>query len=153
MAVRIALLAATTVFLTVASAQNAEVYRSVEPDGTVSYSDRPTDANAETILIVAPRPATPPPAPASPTQSQTSTEATAPSDAAAESEEPPPPTPEEVAAQRAENCEIARERDARYQMSRRLFRPLPSGEREYLSDAEIDEAKAQAAADVEKWCN
>jgi hypothetical protein len=33
-----------------------------------------------------------------------------------------------------------------------LFRTLPNGEREYLSDAEIDEAKAKAAADVEASC-
>lgn len=144
---RIALLAATTMLCATALGQTAEVYRSVDAQGNVSYSDRPVDENSEVVFVATPRPATPPPPPAP-------TTATSPDgELAPAADEPPPPTPDELAAERTANCQTARERNDRYQMSRRLFRALPNGEREYLSDAEIDAAKAAAVADVEKWCN
>lgn len=145
--VRVALLA-IAVSLTVTAAAAAEVYRSVDADGNVSYSDRPVGENSEPIYIATQRPASAP--------------AAAPSSPAAAAEEPPDdeappeaggPTPEELAEQRASNCRIARERLERYLMSRRLYRTDDAGEREYLSDAEIDEARARAAADVENWCD
>lgn len=123
----------------------AEVYRQVNPDGTVTYSDRPPSDSAETITINTRAPV-PPPTPAAEEPDN------APAAPAAESE-PPQPTPEELAAERAANCAAARERNERYQMSRRLYRSLPNGEREYLSDEELDAARAGAAADVEQWCN
>jgi hypothetical protein len=145
--VRIALLAAMTMLCATALGQTAEVYRSVDAQGNVSYSDRPVDENSEVVFVATPRPATPPPPPAP-------TTATSPDgELAPAADEPPSPTPDELAAERTANCQTARERNDRYQMSRRLFRALPNGEREYLSDAEIDAAKAAAVADVEKWCN
>jgi hypothetical protein len=62
-------------------------------------------------------------------------------------------TPAEVAAEKERNCAAARERSDRYKVSQRLFRTLPNGEREYLSDAELDEARAKADADVANWCD
>ena len=56
--------------------------------------------------------------------------------------------PRELREQREKNCETARERSDRYTLSRRLFRTNAAGEREYLDDAAIDEARAKAAADV-----
>jgi hypothetical protein len=123
----------------------AEVYRQVNPDGTVSYSDRPSSDTAETITINTRAPVPPPPPAADEPD-------TAPAAPAAEPEVRQP-SREEIAAERAANCAAARERNDRYQMSRRLFRSLPNGEREYLSDEELDAARAGAAADVEQWCN
>jgi len=137
--VTLALLAAGTL-------HGAEVYRYVDEDGTVAYSDRPVGQNAETIVVTTRAPIVPPP-PAATTQ---------PDPVAGEEtveRQRREPTPEERAEDRAANCAIARERLERYAISRRLFRPLPSGEREYLSDAEIDAARAGAAADVEEWCD
>lgn len=126
----------------------AEVYRSVDANGNVSYSDRPFSRDAETIVITTPHVSSPPPAPATPAAADSQPQASEP-------EQPPPPQPtaRELAAEREANCAAARERNDRYQMSRRLYRSLPNGEREYLSDEELDAAKAGAAADVEKWCN
>ena len=124
----------------------AEVYRQVNADGTVTYSDRPASDSAETITIDTRAPA---PLPAPATDEPDATPTAAPD---AESE-PAQPTPQEIAAERAANCAAARERNDRYQMSRRLYRSLPNGEREYLSDEELDEARAGAAADVEQWCS
>jgi hypothetical protein len=123
----------------------AEVYRQVNPDGTVSYSDRPSSDMAETITINT-RASVPRPAPAADEPD------TGPAAPAAEPEARQP-SREEIAAERAANCAAARERNDRYQMSRRLYRSLPDGEREYLSDEELDAARAGAAADVEQWCN
>jgi hypothetical protein len=47
---------------------------------------------------------------------------------------------------------IARETQERYTLSRRLFRTNAVGEREYLDDAAVAEARAKAAADVKDWC-
>jgi hypothetical protein len=128
---------------------SAEVFRSVDAAGNVSYSDRPVGANSETVFIATPGVATPPPV--STLQPQAGTEPTV--EEGELQREPREATPEERAAERTANCGIARERLDRYLISRRLYRTAPDGERAYLSDAEIDEAKARAAADVEKWCD
>jgi hypothetical protein len=57
------------------------------------------------------------------------------------------------AERRVKNCEIAQDRVERYEISHRLYRTTPDGEREYLSDAEIDEARTRAQADVQEWCD
>jgi hypothetical protein len=135
-----------TLGLLAASAlHGAEVFRYVDENGNVAYSDRPVGQNAESIVITTNAPVVPP----------RTTAAAQPNENPDESvqREPREPTPEERAEDRAANCTIARERMERYAISRRLFRPLPDGEREYLSDAEIDEARAGAAADVEEWCD
>jgi hypothetical protein len=131
------------------AAYGAEVYRSTAPDGSVSFSDRPQNANAQFVTVTR---GTPRPAPSAAAQEPEA--ATAPPEAAA----PPEPLPEEgpTAAQlrleRQKNCEIARERQERYTLSRRLFRTNAAGEREYLDDAAVAEARAKAAADVQDWC-
>jgi hypothetical protein len=127
----------------------AEVYRSQDADGTVVYSDRPAQGS-ERVFVATPRISS------TPRQPVTSDRATT----AAESSQPEvlsgqirvERTPEEVAAEKERNCAAARERADRYSVSQRLFRTLPNGEREYLSDAELDEARAKADADVANWC-
>ncbi len=137
---------ATLAFLAAGTLHGAEVYRYVDEDGNVAYTDRPVGQNAESIVITTTAPVLPPPVAAAPQPEVETPEETV-------QRERREPTPEERAADRAANCTIARERNERYAISRRLFRELPDGEREYLSDAEIDEARARAAADVEEWCD
>ncbi|HEX2677726.1 MAG TPA: hypothetical protein VHM19_13835, partial [Polyangiales bacterium] len=62
------------------------------------------------------------------------------------------PSSAKLRAERQKNCEIARETQERYTLSRRLFRTNAVGEREYLDDAAVAEARAKAAADVKDWC-
>lgn len=140
--VTIALLATTAL-------HGAEVYRYVDDDGNVGYSDRPIGDNPEAFVIVT---RTPVVAPAVASAQQSPDNAAASTDGTVQRERREP-TPEERAEDRTANCTIARERVERYTISRRLFRPLPDGEREYLSDAESDEARARAAADVQEWCD
>ncbi len=60
---------------------------------------------------------------------------------------------EKTLEERAKNCEQAREREKLYMGSRRLYRPLPNGEREYLSDDELDAARTEAHQAVREWCD
>ena len=142
--VTIALLATTAL-------QGAEVYRTIDDDGNVSYSDRPIGDNAEAVIIETYAPVV---AARTPSAAQNLDGAGAASNPdGTVQRERREPTPEERTEDRAANCTIARERIERYTISRRLFRPLPDGEREYLSDAESDEARARAVADVQEWCD
>jgi hypothetical protein len=127
----------------------AEVYRSFDADGNVVYSDRPGDQGSERIFVATPSPSS------SPRPALTNEGAT-PASAQPEvlgGQIVVERTPAEIAAERQRNCTAARERADRYKVSQRLFRTLPNGEREYLSDAELDEARAKADADVASWCD
>lgn len=124
-----------------------EVYRSVAADGTVIYSDRPSGNDAVPVFVATRRVDAPPAPPAAASRpAQQNTEA-------AQADAETGPTAAQIAEQRERNCATARDRVERYNMSHRLFRTLPNGDREYLDDAEVDRARAQAAADVETWCS
>lgn len=133
--------------LSAVPAWSAEVYRSVDAQGNVVYSDRPEGTDAESLFIATRQPTPPPPA----------TPAAAPEPTGEAEDEPRrerrEPTAEEREADRSRNCAIARERVESYSMARRLYREAPDGGREYLSDQEITEARAQATADVQEWCD
>ena len=137
------------------AAQGAEVYRSKSKEGTVTYSDRPDSENAEYVTTVqtrangaqaTQRAAAPPGA-----QGAARAPGSAPETAAA----PAPltgPTSAELREKRQKNCEVAKEREQRYELSRRLFKTNEKGAREYLDDKAVAEAKAKAAQDVKDWC-
>jgi hypothetical protein len=54
---------------------------------------------------------------------------------------------------KSQNCDSARQRFAQYDIGGRISRIDEKGERYYMDDAQINSAKAQAQADVSKWCN
>jgi hypothetical protein len=137
------------------AAYGADVYRSTAPDGTVSYSDRPQSADAQFVFSAASRgPRTAAVTPAAPAQPAGPAAAPEPlPEAPAAPTLPEGPSAAELRAERQKNCEIARERADRYAVSRRLFRTNAAGEREYLDDAAVAEARAKAAADVQDWCD
>jgi type IV secretory pathway VirB10-like protein len=133
------------------AASGADIYRSTAADGTVSYSDRPQDADAQFVAATpgaaAQRPAAPP--------AQTRSAAAAPAampQAPGTPTLPDGPSSRELREERQKNCEVARERQQRYTLSRRLFQTNAAGEREYLDDAAVAEARAKAAQDVQDWC-
>lgn len=145
-------IASAALLLTVlgTAAHGADVYRFTAPDGTVSYSDRPQGADAQFVLATrsgATRTAAPAAA-AAPAAT-----AERPPDAPANPTLPEGASSAELREQRQKNCEVARERMARYELSRRLFRTNDAGEREYLDDAAVAAARAKAAADVQDWCD
>lgn len=136
------------------TAYAADIYRTMAPDGTVTYSDRPEGADSQFVSSVTPR------APrAAATGAQAAERSTNGTPAAGAPQAPATPTlPDgppsaKLRAERQKNCEIARETQERYTLSRRLFRTNAVGEREYLDDAAVAEARAKAAADVKDWCD
>lgn len=56
------------------------------------------------------------------------------------------------AEERAANCDLARQRLNRYAQASRLFKSDDAGERVYLDDAEIDAERIKAARAVDQWC-
>jgi len=138
--------------LSTLSAWAAQVYRSVDAEGNVTYGDRPEGESAESIFIAAQRP---PSAPTRPSATEQPASESAPSvETTGETErERRDPTPEERAEDRAKNCAIARDREERYAISHRLYRETPDGGRDYLDDAALTEARTQATADVQEWCD
>jgi hypothetical protein len=136
--------------LLAATAQGAEVYRSKNADGTVTYSDRPTSDTSEIVTTIAA-----PHTQGAPAHTQAGARPngnTPPEAAAPPAPLPPGPNATELREQRQKNCDIAKEREQRYELSRRLYRTNDKGEREYLDDKAVAEARAKAAQDVKDWC-
>jgi hypothetical protein len=134
------------------AALGADIYRSTAPDGTVSYSDRPQGADSEFVYAATPRIARTAPG-AVPTAAGGRTANAAPPEAPAIPSLAGGPSAAELREQRQKNCDTAREVLDRYTLSRRLFRTNAVGDREYLDDAAVAEARAKAAADVQDWCD
>lgn len=59
---------------------------------------------------------------------------------------------EQVANEREQGCQQAREKLQKYDSAHRLYKPGPDGKRTYLTDEETDAARAAARADVDEWC-
>lgn len=124
-----------------------DIYRSVDENGVPVYTDKPPYPGAKPIGIHS-RPTDP--------------EAVAQEQARLLGEgnpnlAPPPPVqaardPEAEAAQKAEQCRLARERAQTYANARRLYEPLPDGGRRYLSDEELDRARDEAQQAVARFC-
>lgn len=124
----------------------ADVYRSVDEQGNVVYSDRPSEEGAVKLAIRTTRPA-----PAS--VQATETVAAQPVPEVVDQATIEAAERAQLAEDRAANCAIATERNERYSTSRRLYRVGADGERAYLNDAELTEARNQAQADVARWCD
>jgi hypothetical protein len=124
----------------------AQVYRFVDDNGNVVYSDRPGADDVELIFL---NTATATPAPSS---SATGTSGDAEESGDGGSMLTIERDPAEVAAERLQNCQLARARQERYSFAHRIYREATDGERVYLTDTELDEIRSQAVADVEEWC-
>src|SRR5882672_7697982 len=135
------------------AAQGADVYRSTDANGTVRYSDRPLDENSKPIYVASAR-----------SRSSASSQTSRPNAEPAKEDGAKPgdpnrgvqaenTTPVQQAETKAKNCQVAKQRQASYSEAHRLFKTAPNGERQYLSDSEIDQARARAEADVHTWCD
>ena len=140
------------------AAYGGDIYRTKAADGTVIYSDLPLTADSEFVSSASTTPHAPR-AQAGGTQAggtqaarSSSASSTPPVEAPAIPTRGEGPTSAQLKAERQKNCEVARETQERYTLSRRLFRTNAVGEREYLDDAAVAEARAKAAADVKDWC-
>jgi Domain of unknown function (DUF4124) len=134
------------------AAYGGQVYRSMDANGNVVYSDRPTE-KSEPVFVAVPSAGRPgnPIAPPDTKSAAGNPAANGQANAAGEKKKEEK-TPAEKAAERAKNCQTAQDRKTAYDQSHRLYKAGPNGDRVYLNDAEIDEARARAAADVATWC-
>jgi hypothetical protein len=133
-----------------APALAADVYRSVDAQGHVQYSDQPTpgavlvsvsSSHSTTVTAVAVKSA---------------------ADTLAKSNEQireqqaqqaaKQAVDKDVAQTRAEQCKKAQDRYQQTIDAHRLYRAGKDGEREYLSDAETDQARLDARLDMEASC-
>ena len=119
-----------------AVAQTAAMYRTVSTDGTVTFSDLPLSDDSEMITVLVRSGAT------------TSNS----SQPAAQAAEDQAVVDAAAAEQAAANCAAARDSLQSLAASNRLYRVLPSGERQFLSDEEITVARAEAEGQVAEWC-
>jgi len=169
--VRIALFAVA--FLVVSSAQ-AQVYKCVDSSGKTIYSQDPCPANTKSGTISRSGPS----APAAPSPDSTADKAA--KGDAAKSAAPKTAAPMTAAEQeqafrkrqqdqakaakesgqkdadaqrKAEACRNARDRLAQYEIGGRLSRINAQGERYYLEDAQVEQEKVQARADIARACN
>lgn len=144
-------------------ALGAEIYRSIGENGEVVYSDLPTasgESERVTVNVPAPgrsadraaasRPAT---SRSEPSDAESAEAAPGTPGSALNAQVPRESTPEEIAEDRARNCEYARQMQATYSTAHRLYRNGPDGERVYLSDEELASARTKAESDVAAWCD
>ena len=130
------------------AATAAEVYRWVDASGKVHFGDHPPAGGAQQVIIHAP----------GGTQSDTVRQARTQrllkefeTERAERAEQEAAAARDE--AQRAAACEEARNRHFEYQNSGYLYEWDEHGQKRILSDAQHRKARADAAADVDKWCN
>ena len=137
--------------LVLAAGVGAEIYTWVDAQGNVHYSDKPEDASATRVAIESRR--TDPERVAAENERRRKAASKRRKQREAGGQDQTSQSPEDLAAQRAANCARFRQNLQVYTESRRLYRDLGGGEREWLSDSEMVEAREQARADVEEWCD
>lgn len=122
-----------------------EVWRTVDHQGLVVFSDRPL-STASVRVSVATQPAGPAAAetePGTPPEGTRRSAAPAAADAAARAEQ---------AELVAKACSDAREALAAYEKAPRLYQELPNGGRRYLTDEEMIATRQQARQAVADFC-
>ena len=140
------LLTMLALLLTVTAAAAAEeIYRTVQGDGTVVYSDRPL-SDQSVLVDVSTKPADAGENPVLAAEANRNREEDTGSSAMAAAVE-------EQKAMRAEACREARETLEAYDRAPRLYEELPGGGRRYLSDEEIVRARQAARQAVVDFCD
>jgi hypothetical protein len=143
----------------VAAPALADVYKWLDSQGRIHYTDRPPPADAKLLSVeagggthsqrTAPTP-TPPPAPAA--QPAPAAPPPLPPQSAADAARTRKTVDADVAGARAEQCKTAQEHYQKYVTSRRIYREGPNQERIYLSDAEADAERVNARREVDEVC-
>ena len=130
----------------------ADVYKFKDDHGNVLYTDKPATLPAERLNIQSQKTDTV----AAQTRQQEDMkrlqeEDKANQQAAGQNKDQQQAT-QLSATQKAEQCTKARQRYDSYTTSQRLYEKLPDGSRRYLSDAELDAARASAKASMDVMC-
>ena len=154
-------LAAVVVLASLALPAAAAVYKWVDPQGTVHYSDRPPPPEGKLLSVDMSSPHA---------RSEHTSEPSRPPAQLAAASVPsarfaggPAGTPEatarakqevdnDVSNAQAQQCKQAQDRYQNYVHSRRLYKEGPNKERIYLSEQELETERLQAKHDVDELC-
>lgn len=133
--------------LVTAPALANDIYKYVDENGTVHYVDRPTGAaTEERVAFVSQRSSGAPRSSESGPDWRERREARQEAQKAADEEA-------SQDAERAKLCQESRDRLQQYNQARRLYRNDENGERVYLDEKEIEEARNKVAELIEENCN
>lgn len=147
-----AILALILALVTIGTVSAAEIYKWVDADGSIHYGDRPSGDITEQRMAIESR-ATDPARIQQDIQARQEIEARA---AEVAAQAPQGPTREELRAQvqeRTQKCNMYRDRMDRFTNSRHLYREDTDGERVYLDDTEMQEARTKVQGQVNEYCN
>jgi hypothetical protein len=138
--------------LCVSPPAEANVYKWKDVQGRVHYTDKPPPPDG-TLISIEPswysrRDGSAPPARSASTAPSTAPDASTPAAEAALRNA----VQSDVANARTDQCKKAQERYQNYVVSRRLFKEGEKGERIYLTDAELTEARLNAKREMDEAC-
>jgi hypothetical protein len=130
----------------------AEIYKWVDEDGTIHYGDRPTGDVDEQRIAIASRP-TDPDRVKQEVQARLDREQRM---AELETQQPQGPSEEDLRAEaeeRNQKCNMFRQRMESFTNSRHLYREDSDGERVYLDESEMQDARDKVQGQVNEYCN
>ncbi len=141
----------TLALCAVSTTAAGQIYKWTDEEGNVHFTDKPVAEQAERVEIQSRR------TDADKVQAQVQARADAAAKAAEEQAAATPqgPTEEELQAraeERAKQCTKYREKLQRFVQSRRIYREDENGERVYLSDDEMQEAREKVENQVQEYC-
>jgi Domain of unknown function (DUF4124) len=140
------------VALTLSAVASASVYKWVDAQGNVHYSDRPPEGEAQIVDIIS-SPSSHPRATVRSIGEQKQRQAQAQADGKQKAEQTTQQAVNaDVAKSRAKQCEEAKERYRVAIDSHKLYKMGKNGEREYLSEAELSQARLDARRTLDESC-
>jgi uncharacterized protein (DUF3084 family) len=135
------------------SAQASEVYKEKDAKGNTVYTDRPEALPAEKLNVKTQQTNTVEAKKRYEAEMQNYSSSSNAAESRSESAAERTKAAELTAEDAAKRCKDARDRYDQYMTARRLYEPgTTEGERRYLSDAEIDTARANAKKLMDQYC-
>jgi hypothetical protein len=132
------------------AALSGEIYKWTDEDGNVQYEDRPTVENVELVAFSS---NTDSAAVRASIDARRANEAARADKRSKRNEESQETADAQLAAdQRVQKCEESRTRMETYLAARRLYKEDEAGERVYLDDSQIMDARSKAQDDIQKYC-
>lgn len=148
-----ATVSALTVWLVLASAAHADVFKYVDEQGNVMYTDRPSLLPAERLNIRSQRTDVVEMDERAEQDSQAAAQRNQERQQASQAQAEQRKNAQANAAGKAELCAKARQDYLARMNAQRLFEELPNGERRYLTSEEIDATRATAKKAMDDLCN
>jgi hypothetical protein len=130
----------------------ADVYKFKDDHGNVLYTDKPSTLPAERLNIQSQKTDVVAAQARAQEDVKRQQDADKANQQAAQGGQQQAATPAATADNKTEGCAKARDRYTQYMTSQRLYETLPDGQRRYLTDAELDAARASAKASMDVMC-